>query len=344
MGINDEFSPVTPDDVIKEKTEGEEIKETEEIEEVTETLDDEIKEPEEIEEEVKAREEEIIAEINEVERITDGNIINIADEETADFSEENVEDIVSDIKEEFSEIENSLQTEKKKPALQIPIIIAVCIVVGALLGFGIYYGFFAHTVNGTWEYKASDENTYYYTFKDKNIVSMSMGTIDFNGEYSVTPGENSTQTLMIGQYYGELSGEYTMTISGSKLLGNQVMTLKTTDGSEFTLKQTSMPKSPLKVSPDFKADEKLVGDWEYVFEDYGVSYKFSFTADGKMQINQYDAFVYNCVYTTDGSTIKCTFFTTEETTEEIEYSFEGDSLIIMGIKCERVGASTPSQK
>ncbi len=330
MGINDEFSPVTPDDEIKEKIEGEEITETENDAVVPESA-----------------EEEIIDEINMVQSITGEEIPEISDEEIEEIANEDISDVVSDIKDEFSFEENNIEPKKKKPSLQIPIIIAICIVVGALLGFGIYYGFFAHTVNGTWAYTASDENTYYYTFKDEKdekIVSMSMGTIDFNGEYSVTSADNSTQTLMIGQYYGELSGEYTMTISGSRLFGNQVMTLKTTDGTEFTLKQASMPKSPLTVSPDFKADEKLVGDWEYVFEDYGISYKFSFTADGKMQINQYDAFIYNCVYTTDGSVIKCTFFDTEERTEEMEYSFDGDSLVIMGIKCERVGASTPSQK
>lgn len=328
MEINDEFSPVTPDDEIKEKIDGEETKET-----VNDTAAPE------------SDEEQIIDEINMVQGITGEDVPKISDEEIEEIMDEDIGDVVSDIKEELTfEEESIVPKQKKKPALQIPIIIAICIVVGALLGFGLYYGFFAHTVNGTWAYTASDENTYYYTFKDENIVSMSMGTIDFNGEYSVTSADDSAQTLMIGQYYGELSGEYTMTISGSRLFGNQVMTLKNTDGTEFTLKQASMPKNPLTVSPDFKPDEKLVGDWEYVFEDYGISYKFSFTADGKMQINQYDAFIYNCVYTTDGSTIKCTFFDTEERTEEMEYSFDGDSLVIMGIKCERVGASTPSQK
>ncbi|MBQ0098160.1 MAG: hypothetical protein KBS62_04425 [Oscillospiraceae bacterium] len=324
MGINDEFSPVAPDGEIKEKIEVEETKENENDAVVPETAED------------------IIDGINTVQSITGEEIPEISDEEIEEITDEDISDVVLDIKSELTFEESNIEPQKK-PALQIPIIIAICIVVGALLGFGIYYGFFAHTVNGIWEYKASDENTYYYTFKDENIVSMTMGTIDFNGEYSVTSADGS-QTLMIGQYYGELSGEYTMTISGSRLFGNQVMTLKTADGTETTLKQSSTPKSPLTVSPDFKADEKLVGDWEYVFEDYGISYKFSFTADGKMQINQYDMIVYNCVYTTDGSNIKCTFFTTEETTEDIEYSFEGDSLIIMGIKCERVGASTPSQK
>lgn len=258
-------------------------------------------------------------------------------------------------------LDNTVTTEptKKKSALQVPIIIALCIVIGALLGFGIYYGFFAHTVNGTWECKVPKNellydstaeesedayDTFYYTFKDDGVVTMTMGTIDFNGEYSVTSNEDGTQTIMIGQYYGTISGEYTMTISGSRLFGNQVMKLVAADGTEVELNQSSVPKDILKKADDFKADEKLIGEWEYVFEDYGISYKFVFNADGTMQINQYDAFIYNCVYTTDGSVIECTFYTTEEQTEEIEYSFDGDSLIIMGLKCERVGESTPSQK
>lgn len=234
--------------------------------------------------------------------------------------------------------------KKKKGALQKTIIIAACILLTAVIAFFVYYAFFAHSIVGDWDYK-SEDLTYHYKFKNDGTVTMSLGSVEFVGQYATESNTEGGMNITVNLYYGEIGGEMTYEITGSRILGNQVLTLKN-GATEQTLTQSTQVnfKKMLDVPEENKIDENLIGEWEYTFEDYGgITYKFIFNKDGTMQINQYDSVIYNCVYSADGSNINCSFLTTEETTQDIPYTCDGTTLDIMGLKCLRSGAATADQ-
>lgn len=339
MGFNDELEIKTADDLAKEIAGTESDAAAEKLEEQLSDSAQSVSDSAETAEQSSADAEES-AENSEGE---------ITEEELMDKLRESELD-------EIKEVADAVQTEemkeetpqKKKRFIMVPVIIAACILVGALLGYFIYNAFFLHEPEGTWVYtyvaEGADESEavdFYYTFEKDGTCLMRVGTISYIGSYTKSKGDEGN-SLLINQYYGVFAGEYTYTVSGSKLLGNQELTLYYGD-TEYTMNQAKVKNDLITVSDDFVADENLVGEWEYVFPDYNVSYKFTFNADGTMQINQYDFYIYDCVYTTDGSTISCTFFTTEEVTEEIEYTCDGNTLTMLGMPFSRVGAATSDE-
>ena len=233
--------------------------------------------------------------------------------------------------------------KKKKSPLQVPIIIACVILITAVLGFFGYMAFFAHSIVGDWDYKGDDDFNYHYTFDREGKVTMTLGSIEFVGQYATVPSED-VMKANINLYYGEIGGELEYDVTGSKILNNQVLTFSSGESTK-QLKQSSKINfnEILSVPEDHKVDENLIGEWDYTFEDYNVNYKFVFKKDGTMQINQYDSVIYNCAYSAENNNIKCTFITTEETTQDIEYSCDGTVLEIMGLRCTRAGASTADQ-
>lgn len=249
---------------------------------------------------------------------------------------------------------------KKKSRIKVPVIIASCILIGAIIGFLVFSLFFLHSPLGTWSIKTEDGITYYYTFekgintndiiemnnnnsKTNKNLRMTIGSIDYIGSYATFESDGK-KMIEIQQQYGAFSGQYEYKITGSRIFGNQEFHLINGD-QEYTLTRAKIPNNLLTVSEDFKEDKNLTGEWEHVFEDYGgLTYKFIFNKDGTMQINQYDTYIYNCTYTCDGSNIKCTFYSLEPVTEDIDYSCDGETLTIMGLECTRAGKSTVDQK
>lgn len=351
--------------------ENKENEETSEKEE-TKVLDENLDETEVLDE--NSDKTEILEEVVEVEEIKEdildeeGNVVGTIDEvietvEEVPVSSDDSDKETRDDNEYQAQHSNSLinDVEKdKKKVLQKPIIIAACILAVALIAFLVYTLFFHNTIQGTWEIEGSDGYTYYYNFENtasatpdltgtqqntnSKKVTMTFGTISFVGDY-ITSNENGVNSVTINQYYGELYGNYTVEIKGNKIFGGRTLTLTNENGDTFELKQASAPSPStlLKKPENFEVDENLIGEWEYVFEDYGVSYKFKFNKDGTMQINQYDSIIYDCVYTADGSVVKCTFYANEETSQDLEYSCDGTTLEFMGLRCTRVGAATKDQ-
>ncbi|MBQ2971818.1 MAG: hypothetical protein IJE16_04655 [Ruminococcus sp.] len=235
---------------------------------------------------------------------------------------------------------------KKKFPLQTPIIIAACILVAAIIGF-FAINLFTPTVEGSWKYESEEGYTFYYTFDEKADTKecvMSFGTVYFPGFYEETVGEESN-TVSVSLYTGYINGNYTYSIEGNKLFKNRVMTLTAEDGTVITLTQAKEPKDKDYIQPDenFTPVEELIGEWEFVYEEYGVSYKLSINDDGTMSFNQFDLQEIHFVYTADESVINLSYCQDEVTTQEEEYYFEGDQLIFMGLNWSRVGESTADQ-
>ncbi len=258
--------------------------------------------------------------------------------ETTDAEET---EVVQEVAEETAE-----PLGKKKFPLQTPIIIAACILVAAIIGF-FAIKLFTPTVEGSWKYESEEGYTFYYTFdenSDGNECVMSFGTVYFPGFYEMAVGEESN-TVSVSLYTGYINGNYTYSIEGNKLFGNRVMTLTAEDGSVITLTQAKKPKDKDYIQPDenFKPVEELVGEWEFVYEEYGVSYNLSINDDGTMVFNQFDLQEIHFVYTADESVVNLSYYQTEITTQEEEYYFEGDQLIFLGLNWSRVGESTADQ-
>lgn len=291
-------------------------------------------------------------------------------EETSDVNEEleaveDVEPILEDLEslevetpvEETAEemqAETEITPTKKKRLLNTPIIIAICVLAAAIVGLIVCLFVFGNGVTGTYEMTGSDGYTYYYTFAKDNKVTMNFGTISFVGEYENQISEESGEkTIFVNQYYGELYGSYTYEISGNNFFGTKTIVLTPTEDTSqmtgntepitLTKAKAPTPKDLLKKPENFTTDEQIIGDWEYNFEDYGVKYVFTFKNDGTMQINQYDSIIYDCVYTVDSNKVVCTFYTSEETSQELEYTCDGETLNIMGLSCHRVGAETVNE-
>lgn len=270
-------------------------------------------------------------------------------EATIEPAEETIEEILEDATEHEESLAEEIGVEvapKKKFPLQIPIIIAACIVVVALLGY-FAVSLFMPTVEGTWLYESEEGYQFYYDLddtKDGKVCDMSIGTVHFPGTYETVVGEN-TNSISISVYAGYIYGDYTYTMTGNKIAGNRVLTLTAADGTTFTLTQTKAPKDSDYITPDenFKPDESIVGEWEYVYEEYGASLNLKINADGTLIYNQFGYQELHCTYTTDGSTLALSFFETEVIAQEEEYYFDNDQLIFLGVNWTRVDKSTADQ-
>lgn len=238
-----------------------------------------------------------------------------------------------------------VKTKKKFP-LQTPIIIAVCILLAAVV---VFFGIsiFTPTVEGTWLYESEEGYSFYYNFNEKGDEKkcmMNIGTIYFPGTYDVSVGDESS-TVTVSTSAGYVNGSYTYSITGNRLFGNRVLTLTSEDGTTLTLNQAKKTKDSDFVKPaeDFKPVEKIVGEWEFVYEEYGVSYKLTINDDGTLVYDQFGMQEIHCAYTADDKTINLSFFETELITQEEEYYFDGDQLIFLGINWSKVGSSTADQ-
>ncbi len=283
------------------------------------------------------------------------DVVETAEETAEDTAEVIVEDAVEEAQEAIEETSEAVDAideaelvavPKKKFPLQLPIIIAACIVVVALLGY-FAISLFMPTVEGTWLYESEEGYSFYYDLddtKDGKVCDMSIGTVHFPGTYETVVGE-ATNSISISVYAGYIYGDYTYTLTGSKLAGNRVLTLTAADGTTYTLTQTKAPKDSDYITPDenFKPDGAIVGEWVYEYEEYGASLNLKINDDGTLIYNQFDYQELHCTYTADGSTLALSFFETEVIAQEEEYYFDGDQLIFLGVNWTRVDKASAVQ-
>ncbi|MBE6823817.1 MAG: hypothetical protein E7513_00570 [Ruminococcaceae bacterium] len=262
-------------------------------------------------------------------------------EYTPQFSD--IEEAVEESTEEVVEAKPS----KKKFPLYIPVIIAACIVVLALVGY-FAVSLFVPTIEGTWKYVSEeDQLEFYYTFDETAegaMCEMNIGTIHFPGTYELSEAD-TTKTVSISVYAGYIYGNYAYEVEGNKLFGERVLTLTGEDGSTITLTQAKQPKDSDYIVPDenFEEVEALTGEWEYYYPEYDAAMKLTINSDGTMIYDQFGYQELHCVYTADDSVIKLSFFETEIIAQEEEYYFDNDQLIFLGLNWTRVGDTTPDQ-
>ena len=332
MGFKDEVEIKTAEDIVNEQLNAEPLDKDQEKEAQE-------KKDEAVGEEVKESESQP-AEDNKEKESSDSEKSDIPSEDDKEDSEE--DETESDDSEEEDE-EEEAPKKKKNFILQPPIIIAACIVLGSLLGYFIFVAFFQHDPNGIWKIEDDEGTTYYYEFKDNNECILTLGGLDNVGKYVYSSAQEGNslaiQQISAGYYYiGMLEGEYSCTITGSKLFGTQKMQLVTSDYS-YELTQVNSKENPLEKPSDFTPNEDLLGEWEFYIPEYDVSYELTFNDDGTMLFNQMDTTYYRAVYTVDDENVYMTIYTIDESTTTLPYKLNGNTLHIMDADFIKAGTT-----
>lgn len=282
-----------------------------------------------------------------------------ADAETAEETVESVSDPANENSDAFDDSEETLpeniesemeqldNEQQKKPfPLQKPVIIAACILLVALLGYFLYVGFFLKTPEGvTWSQEL-DGATYYFEFKDDGALKVYVGSVEIDSTYQKAKTDNGN-TLTIGSnicnFYAGTPATYT--ISGSRILGNQVLNYSYGEGNDFSLNQSSRKEVVLDLPKDFTPDENLLGTWVFQYFGYDI-YKVTFNDNGsiKLQFLQ-DGITYNGTYTVEGDNINFTHYVADSVATQLPYTVDGDKLNFLGASFIREGSdATPDQQ
>ena len=299
-------------------------------------------------------------------------------EETAVATTEAAQEITESIEQTTAAVENAVSyaPEQKKPMLQKPIIIACVIVVAALLGVLIFNLFFNTKIEGTWHYArqvpmmadnaTSDEPEmttvdYYFNFTGDK-VSATIGNVTSHGTYTVTKNAEGKSMLAMDlvdtltSYNFLPYGEYQIAFSGNAFTGRK-MVLTTDQNEEATIEMESASYKAPKTEREgeFKPNDAIIGTW--VFQQEGFDLKYDFKKDGTAtyeekvsQMNPYTGTMMNTDYTIDGiyevtdDVITLKFIYTKESSMDIAYSMDGDTLLVNGYPFVREGAATVDQK
>ncbi len=286
-------------------------------------------------------------------------VLEIAAEENSETAaEENsetvAEDTVTEAEEAITPAEDAFETaaeeapRKKKFPIQIPVIIAACLLIVSLLSYLVFTAFFLKEPEGvTWSSEL-DGATYYFEFNDDSTFKAYVGSVEITSTYEkVKDAENGnslTVNTNVCNFYSGAPATYT--ISGSRLLGNQTLDYSYGEGYDYSLTQAKREKVDLELPKDFVADEALLGEWIFQYYGYDI-YKVTFNDDGSMVLEfVQDGIKYNGTYTIDNGNLNFTYYVSDSVAAPLEYSVNGDTLTFLGATFTRPGAepATPDQQ
>ena len=266
------------------------------------------------------------------------------------------------------------EPQKAKPTVMKPILIAAGIVLVVALAVIVIRLFFNSSVEGTWHYvrevpmmsaEATDDEAvenvkvdYYFTFKGNNEVSATIGTITSNGTYEITKNAEGKSAItmnltdLITSYNFLVYGEYDLSVSGNAFTGRKlVMSTAQSEDATIEMESASYTAPEVKRENEFTPNDEITGKWEFQQEGYNLSYVF--TNDGKAlyrehvtQTNPYTGMDMTIDYTIDGiydvtdDTITVHFIYTKESSMDIVYTLEDNTLYINGFPFVKEGTST----
>ena len=251
---------------------------------------------------------------------------------------------------ETEAVQEEAKPSKKKPFLQVPVIIALCLSFATLLGYFVFVGFFLKEPEGvTWS-SEQDGATYYYEFKNDGTFQANIGSIEINSTYQKTKSADGN-TITVGTNFGSFyaNAPATYTISGSRLFGGQTLNGSYGEGYDFTLTQATKKIMMPDLPENFEANEDLVGTWIFKYMGYDI-YKVTFGNNGSMILEfVQDGIKYNGTYTFDDTTINFTYCVSENVAVPVDYAIvDKDNLTFMGYNFVREGSAaaeaTPDQQ
>ena len=279
---------------------------------------------------------------------TESSEIAETDEAPAETpADEPIEEVADAPIEGAEEIIYEEDAKKKGPFIQIPVIISICIVLLALIGYFVFTSFFLRVPQGvTWS-KDYDGTTYYFEFRDNNVFKAYVGSVELTSAYQNRDYEGENYLIVsadAGDFYSNQAAKYTIT--GSRILNNQELTISYDESDEntFTFTQTAGRENPLTLPEGFEPDEDLLGSWSFSY--YGYEYCIvTFNADGSMKIDYtQNGVTYNGTYTIQDGSVNFTYYVQDYIAQPIEYKVEGNKLIFMEMEFTRVtDEATPDE-
>ena len=260
--------------------------------------------------------------------------------EEFDESDDTLPETIADM-----ELEELEEAKKKRFPLQVPIIIAACILVAALLGYFVFTGFILKEPEGvTWSTEL-DGATYYFDFNNDGTFKAYVGSVEIDSTFQKSKSSDGN-TLTVGtnvcNFYSGTPATYT--ISGSRILGNQTLDYSYGEGYDFSLNQASRKETNLDLPKEFTPDEDLLGTWVFQYYGYDI-YKVTFNDDGSMKLQFIqDGITYNGTYTIEDDNINFTYYVSDSVAAPLQYSVDGDTLNFLGAAFVREGSeATPDQ-
>ncbi len=240
------------------------------------------------------------------------------------------------------------QPAKKRFPLQKPVIISLCIVLAAILGYLVYTAFLLREPEGvTWATDINDV-TYYIEFNSDGTYNGYFGSVEMTGNFVKSKAQKDAASTSDQTASGNtiaLDGEFTYfypeipftyEITGSRLLGNQE--LKFSYGSDFTFSfyQSKRDTAVLEPPKDFQPDEALVGTWVLNYLEQELS-RVTFNADGTAKIISPQVTI-NATYTLEEGKINLTYQGSKSEVYPSEYKVSGDTLTFMNAVYVREGS------
>ncbi len=241
--------------------------------------------------------------------------------------------------------------QKKKFPVQVPIMISFFIVLAVALTFFIIKGFFDTSIIGTWSIESSasaDEVNkpdisykVYYSFLSDGKYKVNMGTNEEVGTYTLSTNEEGEPTVTIGSDTMSAQ-EYNYKVTGNIFTGKKLTLSVPSYNFSQDLKSDRVVIPKLKVSKDFKANDKLTGEW--VYNDGYYNFAYTFNDDGTVKVNSNNISTLSGVYTCKDNVITITYFSIKEESMDLPFSFNGDDEIILNnLQFFRAGSASADE-
>lgn len=269
----------------------------------------------------------------------------------------------SSSKAEFENNDTPLETTtpptvvKKKPFIQLPVIIAAALVLAVALGLFVFKGFFDTSLPGTWIFEqelqtstsTEDESETdstkilnYFTFKDDGELTVTVGTISYIGSYSISDDSENNGKILTMYVPSVINGTFNMEVSGNIFSGRTLaLTNTSSTDTKFELKSGKYTAPEIKRDGDFTPNEDLIGKWTYDDGLYNLS--FEFNKDGTATYTENKQIKFDGIYSYTDSTITLTYYTIEEATMETDYTVSDGSIVINGITFTKETDSTADE-
>lgn len=267
--------------------------------------------------------------------------------------------------------------KEKSNVIMKPIVIAAGIVICAALVALVIRLFFNSSIEGTWHYvrevmvPATDASAdepyetinvdYFFDFDKDNVVSATIGTVTSKGTYQVSKNEEGKSVItmdlpdLITGYNFLPYSEYELSVSGNAFTGRRItMAAQAEDESEpsvFEFQSSKYIAPEITREGEFKLNKDIVGTWVYNQDNCNIVYEFSedgtaFYQEQMSQVNMYTGSIVNIDYSLNGlytvgdDMITVSYYYTDDTTMNISYVLDGDTLYVNGYPFTKQTAAT----
>lgn len=290
----------------------------------------------------------------------------MSDEEQLDIqSDDSTEELITD-KESNADILSVKTVQKKQIHYRAPLIIAACIFLAALIGFGVWKCFFDTSLEGTWGIDIaaedkSDNVKFNLTFSDDNTARFHSGGVVYVGRYELTNDKEHGDVINVYiPVYGQVQlFKFNYSFDGNIFTGRNLdltdlsgMFLSPDDSSSEDEEVKSKKKTTdsvdingttyykwkfisssegYKISKnnDFKKDKKIIGSWLYKNDDLSYAYTMTFNDDGTFEQLAPDLEIHG-TYTVKDGVCYTKFYSIGNSLSEqsFDYKVDGDKFTL----------------